>query len=113
MPGMASFPAPLPGHRMIPPVSASVPQKATRLPRNVPLPLSYDQERLWFLDRLQPGSAAYNVAAFSSRISGRLDEAALEKALGEIVRRHEALRTRFPARDGKPVQVIAPELDLP
>jgi amino acid adenylation domain-containing protein len=70
-------------------------------------PLSFAQERLWFIDRLEPGSAAYNIS-LARRLGGALDEAALERALGEIVRRHEALRTTFREVDGAPVQVIAP-----
>src|SRR5688500_190065 len=69
-------------------------------------PLSFAQERLWFIDRLEPGSAVYNIP-MAGRL-GALDEAALERALGEIVRRHEALRTTFAEVDGSPVQVIAP-----
>jgi amino acid adenylation domain-containing protein len=71
------------------------------------LPLSFAQERLWFLDRLEPGSAVYNIPV-AWRLVGTLHEAALERALGEIVRRHEALRTVFAGADGSPVQVIAP-----
>ncbi|HEX5725220.1 MAG TPA: amino acid adenylation domain-containing protein, partial [Longimicrobiaceae bacterium] len=71
------------------------------------LPLSFAQERLWFIDRLEPGSATYNLPV-AWRLSGALDEAALERALGEVVRRHEALRTVFAEADGSPVQVIAP-----
>ncbi|MEW5926817.1 MAG: amino acid adenylation domain-containing protein, partial [Gemmatimonadota bacterium] len=71
------------------------------------LPLSFAQERLWFIDRLEPGSAAYNIPV-AWRLGGALDEAALERALGEIVRRHEALRTVFAEWDGSPAQVIAP-----
>jgi amino acid adenylation domain-containing protein len=71
------------------------------------LPPSFAQERLWFLDRLQPDSAFYNVPS-ALRLRGALDPAALERALGEIVRRHEALRTTFPADGGSPVQVVAP-----
>jgi amino acid adenylation domain-containing protein len=71
------------------------------------IPLSYAQERLWFLDRLQPGSAAYNVSA-GLRLPGGIDEGALERALGEVVRRHEALRTTFRESGGVPVQVIQP-----
>ncbi|HEU0077678.1 MAG TPA: amino acid adenylation domain-containing protein, partial [Longimicrobiaceae bacterium] len=71
------------------------------------LPLSFAQERLWFIDRLEPGSAVYNIPG-AWRLEGALDEAALERALGEIVRRHEALRTVFAEVDGSPVQVIAP-----
>jgi hypothetical protein len=61
---------------------------------------------LWFLDQLQPGSAAYNLPV-AVRLAGALDIDALRRALAEVVRRHEALRTTFAARDGEPVQVIA------
>ncbi len=78
-------------------------------------PLSFAQERLWLLDRLEPGVATYHMAG-STRLAGRLDAAALRRALGEIVRRHEALRTTFPEREGRPVQAIqgwtAPETPL-
>ncbi|HEX2207374.1 MAG TPA: non-ribosomal peptide synthase/polyketide synthase [Longimicrobium sp.] len=75
--------------------------------RDRPLPLSFAQERLWFLDRLQPGGGFYNIPS-ALRLGGALDVPALERALGEIVRRHESLRTTF-ADDGEsPVQVIAP-----
>src|SRR5688500_3173756 len=70
-------------------------------------PTSFAQERLWFIDRLEPGSAVYNIPV-AWRLEGELDAAALERALGEIVRRHEALRTVFAEVDGSPVQVIAP-----
>jgi amino acid adenylation domain-containing protein len=71
------------------------------------LPLSFAQERLWFLDRLQPGSAFYNVP-MALRLEGSLDIAALERALGEIVRRHEILRTTVTDTAGAPAQRIAP-----
>ncbi|HEX9937546.1 MAG TPA: amino acid adenylation domain-containing protein, partial [Longimicrobium sp.] len=71
------------------------------------LPLSFAQERLWFLDRMEPGSAFYNVPA-ARRLSGAVDVQALEQALALVVRRHEALRTVFPERDGAPVQVVEP-----
>jgi amino acid adenylation domain-containing protein len=71
------------------------------------LPLSFAQERLWFIDRMEPGSAVYNIP-MAWRLGGALDRAALERALGEIVRRHEALRTTFREVDGSPVQVVAP-----
>jgi amino acid adenylation domain-containing protein len=74
--------------------------------REEDLPLSFAQQRLWFLDRLEPGCYAYNMPG-AVRISGSLDQAALEKSLDEIVRRHETLRTTFPLRGGKPVQAIA------
>jgi amino acid adenylation domain-containing protein len=77
------------------------------VPRGRPLPLSFAQERLWFLHRLEPESAVYNVPT-ALRLSGALDAAALERALGEVVRRHETLRTTFAEDDGRPVQVIHP-----
>src|SRR5262249_10017871 len=76
-----------------------------RADRRGPLPLSYAQQRLWFLDQLEPGGIAYNVPV-AVRLRGALKVKALERALSEIVRRHEALRTRFPAVDGEPAQVI-------
>jgi len=69
-------------------------------------PLSFAQERFWFLDRM-PGGAAYVIPSVLW-MEGALDAAALERALGEIVRRHEALRTTFAEDGGAPVQVIAP-----
>ncbi|HYR09108.1 MAG TPA: condensation domain-containing protein, partial [Longimicrobium sp.] len=62
---------------------------------------------LWFLDRMEPGSAFYNVPS-AQRLEGPLDVPALEHALGEIVRRHDALRTTFAPVDGSPAQVVAP-----
>ena len=75
------------------------------------LPLSFAQQRLWFLDQLEPGSYAYNVPA-AFRLKGALDLDALERTFSEIVRRHEVLRTTFPVRDGLPVQVISPARPL-
>jgi amino acid adenylation domain-containing protein len=77
------------------------------VPRSGALPLSFAQERLWFIDRLQPGTASYNIST-GLHLRGALRVAALERALGEIVRRHESLRTTFGERGGAPVQVIAP-----
>jgi amino acid adenylation domain-containing protein len=75
------------------------------------LPLSFSQQRLWFLDQLEPGSAAYNLPA-AVRFSGRLDVKALERSLNEVARRHEVLRTYFVAIEGQPVQVIVPDIAL-
>ncbi|HVG10073.1 MAG TPA: amino acid adenylation domain-containing protein, partial [Thermoanaerobaculia bacterium] len=75
--------------------------------REGPLPLSFAQQRLWFIDQLEPGSPLYNVPA-ALRVEGPLDGAVLARCLGEIVRRHEALRTAFAAPQGVPVQVIRP-----
>ncbi|HLE82919.1 MAG TPA: amino acid adenylation domain-containing protein, partial [Thermoanaerobaculia bacterium] len=76
------------------------------------LPLSFAQERLWFLDRLHPGSAAYNIPA-AVRLEGELDAGALVAALQGVVRRHETLRTRFGAAGGAPVQWVAAAGALP
>ncbi|MFF3438976.1 amino acid adenylation domain-containing protein [Streptosporangium sp. NPDC002721] len=67
--------------------------------------LSYAQERLWFLDRLTPGDGTYNMVV-CERLIGSLDAAALERALGEVVARHEALRTVFPEVGGSPSAVV-------
>ncbi|MDO8052406.1 condensation domain-containing protein, partial [Janthinobacterium sp. SUN211] len=75
------------------------------------LSLSYSQQRVWFIDRFTSGGAAYNIPR-AFEVQGRLDRAALERTLNEIVRRHEVLRTIFDMADGAPVQVIAPELRL-
>ncbi|MCP3144849.1 non-ribosomal peptide synthetase, partial [Pyxidicoccus xibeiensis] len=84
-----------------------------RVPRTGgPLPTSFAQQRLWFLDQLEPGSAAYNVPTVV-RLRGRMDAAVLERSLGLLVERHEALRTRFHVEEGVPVQVIAPTADVP
>jgi len=77
-----------------------------RVPRNGGQPLSFAQERLWFLQKLDPESVVYNLQA-NVRFAGGLDRSALERALAELVRRHEPLRTRFEEREGRPVQVIA------
>ncbi|MDT3395986.1 amino acid adenylation domain-containing protein [Streptomyces sp. B1866] len=77
-------------------------------------PLTAAQRGVWFLEQLRPGNPAYTIAA-ALRIRGPLDAGVLLRALNEIVRRHEALRTTFEVRDGRPVQVVHPalELDLP
>src|SRR6185436_14275652 len=76
-----------------------------RVSRERELPLSFAQQRLWFLDQLEPGSAFYN-SSKSVRLRGQLDQEALERTLSEIVRRHEVLRTTFKSIDGEAVQVI-------
>src|SRR5215218_85354 len=79
----------------------------TRRVGSGPAPLSFGQQRLWLLDRLEPGSTAYNMPS-PIRLRGALDRSALERALGEIVRRHESLRTTFADREDEPVQVVLP-----
>ena len=83
-----------------------------RLHHAGPVPLSFAQERLWFLDQLAPGSAAYNLAAVL-RLSGPLARPALSASLEAIVARHAALRTTFETVAGRPVQAIAPAGALP
>ncbi len=89
-----------------------VPLKAVPRDAGTPLPLSFSQERLWFLSQLQPESPAYNLPT-AVRLRGKLDVAAFTGALQEIVRRHESLRTRFAIHGGRAVQVIDPELAAP
>lgn len=79
--------------------------------RNGNLPLSFVQERLWFLNQLQPDTSIHNMRA-AFRLKGPLNIAALKQSLREIVRRHEILRTTFTAVNGKPIQVISPNIDL-
>ncbi|HEX5604654.1 MAG TPA: condensation domain-containing protein, partial [Pyrinomonadaceae bacterium] len=79
--------------------------------RDRELPASFAQERLWFLEQLEPGDAALNIRK-AIRLKGELDVDALERSLREIVRRHECLRTTFAMVDGRPVQTIAPEVSF-
>ncbi|HSF40965.1 MAG TPA: amino acid adenylation domain-containing protein [Thermoanaerobaculia bacterium] len=72
-----------------------------------PAPLSFEQQRLWFLDQLEPDNVAYNIFR-ALRMNGRLDIPALAWSLREIARRHEALRTTFGTVDDQPVQVVGP-----
>ena len=78
------------------------------------LPLSFAQQRLWFIHQLEPDSAAYNIP-IAVRLMGGLDLSALSRSLADIVARHEVLRTRFVAMDGRPIQVIDEpgEIELP
>lgn len=83
-----------------------------RVPRDGALPLSYTQQRLWFIDRLAPGGSAYNIPA-SVRIEGPLNLGVLERVLEEIVSRHESLRTRIEVVEGEPRQVIQDGITVP
>jgi thioesterase domain-containing protein len=74
-------------------------------------PATVRQQAFWYLDQLHPGNPAYNIAV-RFRLQGPLRVEVLERALQEIVTRHEALRTVFAARDGVPMQVVAPRLPL-
>jgi len=75
-------------------------------------PLSYTQERLWFLDQLAPGNPAYNIA-FGLQFQGPLGVDILERSLNKVIRRHEPLRTTFKVFEGQPAQVITPSCWLP
>ncbi|MEW5928737.1 MAG: amino acid adenylation domain-containing protein [Gemmatimonadota bacterium] len=83
-----------------------------RAERAGPLPLSFAQERLWVIDRMDPGGAAYNMP-FTLRLRGELDEDALRAALDALVERQESLRTVFPAAEGRPVQLVRPAAGAP
>ncbi|RYZ33099.1 MAG: non-ribosomal peptide synthetase, partial [Myxococcaceae bacterium] len=75
-------------------------------PRTHPLPLSFAQQRLWFLHQLEPSSSAYNMPV-ALRLTGSLDSASLQRALSELLRRHESLRTCFTSVEEQPVQIIS------
>src|SRR5437868_3750840 len=79
--------------------------------RNQELPLSFSQQRLWFLDQLEPGTPFYNVFQ-AIRMEGDLRMDALEYALNQVVERHESLRTSFAAEHDRPRQVIAPHMEM-
>ena len=75
-------------------------------------PVTFAQQRLWFLDQLEPNSASYSVP-WSIHMAGKLNARALENSLNEIVRRHETLRTTFSSENGQAVQVVAQSLNVP
>ncbi|MFO0763229.1 MAG: AMP-binding protein, partial [Byssovorax sp.] len=81
----------------------------TRVPRDETLVLSFGQERLWFLAQLDPDDPSY-IIPLAVRMEGKLDEAALRASIDAIALRHEVLRTTFTTLEGKPVQVIHPDL---
>jgi len=85
------------------------PERIPETPRNAPLPLSFSQERLWFLDRLETAGSAYNVSV-AFRLGGKLDLPVLRKCLDRLIGRHEILRTTFSENGGQPVQVIHAEM---
>ncbi|HKP12432.1 MAG TPA: amino acid adenylation domain-containing protein, partial [Blastocatellia bacterium] len=91
--------------------AASPAQFIPRRPDRSRAPLSFAQQRLWFIHQLDPQSSAYNMPT-AIRLCGDLQVAALDRSLNEIIRRHDALRTTFEVIDNLPVQVIAPSLVL-
>ncbi|WP_284176660.1 non-ribosomal peptide synthetase, partial [Frigidibacter sp. SD6-1] len=82
-----------------------------KAPEGAEQELSFSQQRLWFLDQLEPGNPFYNILA-PTRLRGPLDPKALKAAINRIIARHDVLRATFHARDGKPVQRIAPSLTI-
>ena len=88
-------------------VAATIPRRITFSPA----PVSFAQQRLWFIDQLTPGIPAFNIPA-AVRLKGSLNIALLHRAFDEIIRRHETLRTSFASQQGTPVQVIVPSLTL-
>jgi surfactin family lipopeptide synthetase A len=85
----------------------------TAVPRNsAPLPLSYAQQRLWYLQQLEPDSTAYHLT-LAARLDGPLDADALDAALQQLIARHEALRTCFVLADHQPAQLVAGQLNVP
>ncbi|HET9478657.1 MAG TPA: amino acid adenylation domain-containing protein, partial [Pyrinomonadaceae bacterium] len=81
------------------------------VPRNGNLPLSFSQQRLWFIYQLEPSTSAYNIPT-AVRLSGPLDITALSRTLNEVVRRHEILRTYYRMIDGQPAQFVGPPPQL-
>lgn len=93
-----------PASRELPPIMP--------IPRTGPLPLSFAQQRLWFLDQLNPGSTVYNIP-IAVQLTGDLDAAALERSFNELVSRHEILRTTYRMEGDQAVQHVAAGLVLP
>ena len=85
------------------PAAAAIPRR----PRSDPTPLSFAQQRLWFLEQLQPGTPLHNMSRVI-RLKGVLDRAVLQQSLDAIVARHEVLRTRIVATNGIPEQIVSP-----
>src|SRR4051794_10132507 len=96
------------GTTTMPTASHAIPR---RDPSN-PVPLSFAQERMWFLDQLAPGSPFYAETA-GVHVAASVDVDILERAVNAVVQRHEILRTRFETRPDGPVQVVAPSLHIP
>ncbi len=88
---------------------ASSPQ---RRPAGVAVPLSFTQQRLWFLDQLNPGGSIYNLPV-ALRLAGAIDLAAFDRSLQDLISRHETLRTTFQIVDGRPHQIVAPAAPNP
>jgi len=95
--------------RLEPPI---LPLPRTGYPLQPEPPLSFAQQRLWLIDQLEPGNPAYNIP-FAGRLAGDLPAGLLQRVFAEVVRRHEALRTTFAVREGRPVQVVVAPAETP
>jgi amino acid adenylation domain-containing protein len=104
----AAFELLLRRQRAAAPAPAAIPRRADPSTH----PLSFAQQRLWFLDQLAPGDPAYNIHG-AVRLRGRLDAGALARALSAIAARHEPLRARFATSQGEPVQIVDPPAPVP
>src|SRR5215203_435357 len=93
-------------------IAAADPDGIPRLRHEGPAPLSFAQQRLWFLHQIDPDLRAYNVAA-AIVLEGAVEAGALDLALRDLILRHEALRTTFPYAGGTPVQSVAPPPQSP
>ena len=93
--------------------SSSEPGDATLhpIPRDGDLILSFAQQRLWLIDRLEPGNPAYNIP-YAIRMQGPFDTALFGRALDKMIARHESLRTTFHEKDDQPIQLIGPPVSL-
>ncbi len=109
-PSVAGLASLVESHRVIDPPAIGQPSGPVRERRTDVMPLSYSQERFWFLDQLSPDSPFNNIPA-ALHIAGPLDVGALERALAEIVRRHDILRAVFVLDGGRPGQRVAPSSD--
>lgn len=98
------------GVGIAPPITPLLRDPVTGVPQEAPM-LSFSQQRLWFLEQLDPGNLAWNIPLFV-RISGELDISALSNSIRQVTKRHESLRTTFDSVDGLPVQIISPELEF-
>src|SRR3569623_2053268 len=94
---------------LIPQASSTKTAESSASSGDMRFPQSFAQQRLWFVNQLDPASAAYNVVE-AFRLDGALDDVALERSINALVARHESLRTTFSSEEGGPIQLVAPSL---